>query len=73
MVLLSTFGRSQKAAIRKGYNNDINTYLIISGNFNLNNCGLYDNTGLGQLLLKDCLQEKVLFDKVTIKMERPRE
>ncbi len=34
MVLISTFARSQKAAIREGYNNDINTYHIISGNLN---------------------------------------
>jgi hypothetical protein len=36
MVLVSTFGRSQKAAIRKGYNDDIDTYLIISGNLSKN-------------------------------------
>jgi hypothetical protein len=35
MIFVSAFGRSQKAAIGKGYNNDIDTYLIISGNFNL--------------------------------------
>ena len=33
MVVVSTFGRSQKAAVGKGYNNDIKTHLIISGNF----------------------------------------
>jgi hypothetical protein len=32
MVLVSTFGRSQRAAIRKGFNDDMDTYLIISGN-----------------------------------------
>ena len=31
MVMVSTFGRSQRAAIRKGYNDDMDTYLIISG------------------------------------------
>jgi hypothetical protein len=31
MVMVSSFGRSQRGAIRKGYNNDIDTYLIISG------------------------------------------
>ena len=33
MVMVSTFGRSQRAAIRKGYNDDMDTYLIISGNY----------------------------------------
>ena len=32
LILVSTFGRSQRAAIRNGYNSDIDTYLIISGN-----------------------------------------
>ena len=31
MVIVSTFGRSQRAAIKMGYSNDIDTYLIISG------------------------------------------
>lgn len=31
MIVVSTFNRSQKAAIRKGFNDDIDTYLIISG------------------------------------------
>jgi hypothetical protein len=33
MVMVSTFGRSQRAAIRKGFNDDMDTYLIISGNW----------------------------------------
>ena len=33
MILVSAFGRSQRAAIWKGYNDDMDTYLIISGNF----------------------------------------
>ena len=32
MVMVSTFGRSQSAAIIIGYNDDIDTYLSISGN-----------------------------------------
>jgi len=32
MILVSTFGRSQKSAIRKGFNDDIDTYLIVTGN-----------------------------------------
>jgi len=31
MIVVSTFNRSQKAAIRKGFHDDIDTYLIISG------------------------------------------
>jgi len=31
MVLVSSFGRSQRSAIRQGYNDDMDTYLIISG------------------------------------------
>ena len=32
LILVSTYGRSQRAAIRNGYNDDMDTYLIISGN-----------------------------------------
>ena len=31
LVLVSTFGRSQRSAIRNGFNDDMDTYLIISG------------------------------------------
>lgn len=31
MVMVSTFGRAQSAAIRKGFKDDIDTYLLISG------------------------------------------
>ena len=31
-ILVSTYGRSQRAAIRNGFNDDMDTYLIISGN-----------------------------------------
>lgn len=31
LILVSTYGRSQRAAIRNGYNDDMDTYLIISG------------------------------------------
>ena len=30
MVMVSTFGRSQSAAIRHGYNDDLDTYMFIS-------------------------------------------
>ena len=30
MVMVSTFGRSQSAAIRNGYNDDLDTYMFIS-------------------------------------------
>ena len=30
-VMVSTFGRAQKAAVQKGFPRDIDTYLIISG------------------------------------------
>ena len=33
MVTVSTFGRSQSAAIRHGYNDDLDTYMFISSNF----------------------------------------
>ena len=62
MVLVSTFGRSQKAATRKGYNNDMNTSLIISGNFNLNKCDLYDNTGSSS---KSCTYFNSYFYRIT--------
>ena len=32
LIVVSTFGRSHRAAIRNGYSNDMDTYLIISGN-----------------------------------------
>lgn len=32
LILVSTFSSAQRAAIRNGFNNDIDTYLIISGN-----------------------------------------
>jgi hypothetical protein len=32
MIMVSTFGRSQAAAIRNGYHNDLDTYLFISSN-----------------------------------------
>lgn len=31
LIMVSTFGRAQSAAIRKGFNDDIDTYLICSG------------------------------------------
>jgi hypothetical protein len=34
-VMVSTFGRAQGAAMRKGYAKDIETYLLISGTKNL--------------------------------------
>jgi uncharacterized membrane protein len=34
-VMVSTFGRAQGAAMRKGFAKDIETYLLISGNFKL--------------------------------------
>jgi hypothetical protein len=34
MVNVSTFGRSQSAAIRNGYNADIDTYMFISSKLN---------------------------------------
>ena len=30
-VMVSTFGRAQSAAVRKGFNDDIDTYLLIAG------------------------------------------
>jgi hypothetical protein len=30
MIMVSTFGRAQAAAIRKGYNDDLDTYIFIS-------------------------------------------
>ena len=33
MVTVSTFGRSQSAAVRNGYNDDMDTYMLISSNF----------------------------------------
>ncbi len=30
MVMVSTFGRSQAAAVRHGYNDDLDTYMFIS-------------------------------------------
>ena len=35
MVTVSTFGRSQSAAIMNGYNNDMDTYMFISSNLAL--------------------------------------
>jgi hypothetical protein len=32
LVMVSTFGRAQKAAIRQGFKDDIDTYLVCSGN-----------------------------------------
>ena len=32
LILVSTYGRSQRAAIRNGYRDEMDTYLIISGN-----------------------------------------
>ena len=32
-VMVSTFGRAQSAAVRKGFNDDIDTYLLIAGKF----------------------------------------
>ena len=34
MVMVSTFGRAQGAALRKGFKDDIDTYLLISGKSN---------------------------------------
>ena len=31
LVMVSTFGRAQGAALRKGFKDDIDTYLLISG------------------------------------------
>ena len=31
LVMVSTFGRAQSAALRKGFNDDLDTYLLISG------------------------------------------
>ena len=31
LVMVSSFGRAQSAALKLGYANDINTYIIISG------------------------------------------
>ena len=36
-VMVSTFGRAQGAAIRKGYAKDIETYLLISGKVKVSN------------------------------------
>ena len=32
IVMVSTFGRAQKAALKKGFKDDIDTYLMIAGN-----------------------------------------
>ena len=34
-IVVSSFGRSQRAAMKLGYNDDINTYIAISGNLRL--------------------------------------
>jgi hypothetical protein len=34
MIMVSTFGRSQSAAIRNGYNDDLDTYMFISSKLN---------------------------------------
>ena len=34
-VIVSTFARSQGAALKHGFNDDINTYLLISGTLTL--------------------------------------
>ena len=31
-IVVSSYGRSQKAAMKLGYNDDIDTYIVISGN-----------------------------------------
>ena len=31
LVMVSTFGRAQGAALRKGFKDDIDTYLLIAG------------------------------------------
>ncbi len=41
MVVVSTFGRSQSAAIRHGYNDDLDTYMFISSKFLLLQIYLY--------------------------------
>ena len=33
LVMVSSFGRAQSAALKLGYADDINTYIMISGNF----------------------------------------
>ena len=33
MIMVSTFGRSQSAAIRNGYNDDLDTYMFISSEY----------------------------------------
>lgn len=33
MVMVSTFGRSQAAAVRHGYNDDLDTYMFISSKY----------------------------------------
>ena len=35
MILVSTFGRSHHAAIRHGFNDDLDTYMFISSEFKL--------------------------------------
>lgn len=34
-IVVSSFARSQKAAMKLGYNDDIDTYIVISGNLKL--------------------------------------
>ena len=38
VIIVSTFARSQGAAIRLGFSNDLPTYLLISGKYLLNMC-----------------------------------
>ena len=38
LIVVSTFGRSHRAAMRHGFNDDLDTYMFISSKYNIDLC-----------------------------------
>ena len=64
-VIVSTFARSQGAALKHGFNDDINTYLLISGIYTYSVCHMY-----GQFILSKQYCPKTVTELSSITKKR---